>query len=64
MQPWSTARVSDLDEVVRRLRDDPLFAARLRVDPATVLRSFLLEPADLRRLERELDASDPSGGGW
>jgi hypothetical protein len=52
--------VSDVDEVMRRVRDDPGFAARLRADPATVLRPFALEPDDLRWLERELGESDRS----
>lgn len=61
MPQWSTETMSDVDEVMRRVRDDPAFAAQLRADPATVLRGFALEPDDLRWLERELGEGDRSG---
>lgn len=43
-----------MEEVLRRMRDDPAFAALLRTDPATALRSFEVDVDDLRWLEREL----------
>jgi predicted signal transduction protein with EAL and GGDEF domain len=46
--------MSDVEEVLRRVRDDPVFAARLGIDPATVLRPYVLERDDLRAIERAI----------
>ena len=43
-----------LDAVFARVANDPSFADAIRNDPAAALRGYLLEPAELGRLERAL----------
>jgi hypothetical protein len=52
--------MTDLDRVLRRVTDDPSFAAQLRTDPRAALDTYQLSDADFARLEQRMQVPTPA----
>lgn len=55
--------VADVDEVLRRIADEPSFRALLEVDPARALAGFELDADQLRIIEAAVLGDDVVGFG-